>query len=206
MPSTRSAPQPPAKVSHKKEKKAVKKKPTPPKTRVASEESDGSEDGADKEVEIARPAPAALATVESIEKSIAEQQRELARLKAKAVLERRMAALAEEITLLNDKQGMAASLAKTAKASSSDKKSKKRARAEAASSEDDSSLRKTTPATRRRTNWIWEPMTAPAWTPTRKSGRPRSRPSKKVTSFRQSSPCGTGVAKQKRWVAMVKRK
>ena len=143
MPSTRSAPQPPAKVSRKKEKKAVKKKPTPPKARVASEESDGSEDGVDREVEIARPAPAALATVESIEKSIAEQQRELARLKAKAVLERRMAALAEEITLLNDKQGMAASLAKTAKVSSADKKSKKRARVEAVaaqqSSEDDSS-------------------------------------------------------------------
>ena len=140
MPSTRSATKKPSGKAHRarpqgnKGQASAKAKP--------SSDKEGESDDSVRVDEAERPGLNAMVTVESIEKAIAEKPRELARLKARTILERRMAALAEEIDLLNDKKGAVPEQATTIKSSASDKKAKKRARAAAAAvarSERDSS-------------------------------------------------------------------
>lgn len=130
MPSTRSASKKPSGKAHRakpqgnKGQASAKAKP--------SSDKEGESDDSVRVDEAGRPGLNAMVTVESIEKAIAEKQRELARFKARTILERRMAALAEEIDLLNDKKGAVPEQATTIKPSASDKKAKKRARAAAA--------------------------------------------------------------------------
>jgi hypothetical protein len=129
MPSTRSTPKTTGKA------RGAPKKQASHKAKLAAVEEDESGDEAVDKPTASGQGLVAVATVESIERSIAEQQQELMRLRARAVLESRMAVLAEEIDALNAKKGAAPGLELVTKPLPTDKKSRKRAREESSSEE-----------------------------------------------------------------------